>query len=171
MNIIELIFSNPLLIIIILGLINFLVGQNKKGKTENKPNNEQQREHIPREKHFEKEFKEHTQTQDHFEPKPFVKIETKIDEQPLSIEELRQQQLERLSMDFRSNITDDEEVNQDEQLIMEKVQVDTKNEGKRKRESYNLTDRVTKKGLMESVIMSEVLGPPRARKRYNNNRF
>lgn len=86
-----------------------------------------------------------------------------------SIEEQRQEQFERLKRKFQSSYTLDEVEQVD--LASEQRQIETNLKPKLQENGkfdLNLENRFTRKGLIESVIMAEVLGPPKARNRIRN---
>lgn len=165
MQLIEFIFSNPLFIIILLGLINFLTSKGKNKEQEKKPRRVEQRKverestnkHVP-------PVREHI---------PKVEIEKTVQhveqDEPLTIEELRQKQLERLTSEIQG--ISEQKLEKDHQDRSDKVkapEVITQHSNSKGDMEHRLKDQLTKKGLVQSVIMAEVLGPPRAMKRYEN---
>lgn len=166
MQLIEFIFSNPLFIIIILGLINFLIRQGKSDdqknspkKVERKPVNERVPE-MKHEQHVDKKLSDikREQTVEHAEV-----------EEPLTVEELRQEQLERFSTELQGTVNRKAENKNYEQTerVKRPQHVESKSDEKHKVKK-GLKGRLTRKGLIESVVMAEVLGPPRAMKRYQS---
>lgn len=149
MQLIEFIFSNPLFIFIIFALISFFTNQQKKERKNDK------RENVER----------HTKTEtipnrrEQKRPKPVKDIQ-------MSIEELRQQQLERLTQNIQSQVSI--EAGHDDKQIDEKKssKVIEQNVVKRPQIKSNFSGRLTKEGLVDSIIMKEVLGRPRALKPY-----
>lgn len=164
-TIIDLIYDNLFFVIILLiGLIN-LLGGSKSDKKQNRerPQRRQvspaERKTQPATRKIEQKSRMTRAEQLEAEKK---ELETK------SIEQQRQEQFERLKQQFQSSYTLDE---------MEQINIESQNENQlsksdsspRQKElesvELKLENRFTREGLIESVIMAEVLGPPKARKK------
>lgn len=96
--------------------------------------------------------------------------------QTVSIEEMRQEQLEKLAGQLSTNI-ELEDIEDRSQLAASddlhkglKPTLDRKQDltEKQKTLKKQMSGNITSKGLVNGIIMSEVLGPPRARKPYRS---
>jgi hypothetical protein len=156
-DLIELVFENPFLLILIVGgIISFL-----KGKSE-KPEEETDIQSTNKPKQAENPFERSRQTE---QRQPVEKPKAKP-VSSLSIEELREEQMLRFSgqveSDEHQRIVDRPTVSaKDEKNVHDKA----KNRNK-KAFKNDFDQSLTKQGLINSVIMAEVLGSPRARRSY-----
>jgi len=145
-NLFEFIFGNMALFIIVVGfLIKMLGGQSKKSQEEN-----------PHRSTLEKEVRHesvhgHNENQDNYREMPV-----------LSAEEQHQNQLERLRQQYQVTDAGDENIGRTSHMKSQLHRTRTK------RDSKILNQKLTRKRLQESVVMAEVLGPPRARSPYRN---
>lgn len=167
-QIIDLIFENPFFLVLIIGALLSLFGDKKKGKQEEREQGQQQtssRRRMPEP-----------------EGKPLGRMETTPERQPnlvqkkkemssqLSIEEHRANQmaeyLKRSSTNETSTDRDElseDQVNKEQKRIQKLATSYKQNEFKKE-----FKKSLTKEGLVNSVIMSEVLGSPRSRNPYQS---
>lgn len=92
-----------------------------------------------------------------------------------SFEQQRDEQFKRLQKQYESTLQSedvDRAIDPDSPIYNQThaatSQVRIQQPQKRSKSSVDLKSRLDANGLIESVIMAEVLGPPRARKRYSN---
>lgn len=91
-----------------------------------------------------------------------------------SFEQQRDEQFKRLQKQYESVTSDNlnTEIDMDSPIYSQAhaatSEGSTSRIAHRPKTSVNLKSRLNADGLIESVIMAEVLGPPRARKRYSN---
>lgn len=175
----ELIFSNPLFIILIVGgLISLLKGgadnKNKQQTEQQRPRQPQTVTRSPNQQQA-KAKQQSSQAKPQSQPKERVVRST-------SIELQRQKQLDQLTNRFGVDTEDDEHsASKAEEHSKLKVRQRKLAEQRRKAETAALhgtetqrrlkrrfQKKLTRDGLIDSVIMSEVLGSPRARKPYES---
>ncbi len=175
-NLIDFVFNNLFIVIIVIAIVSNLVSGSKKTRNQN-----EQREADYSSSTGEAETKEPETLESKIERnlKKFENIfepekvyekrvpESKpVEKAMTSIEEQRKKQRDALANRFQT--TTDTDVSKG------KVSLDlTPVMGQNKKTSIskkNLKKRMTKKGLQESIIMAEVLGKPRALKPYNTKR-
>lgn len=157
MQLVEFIFSNPIFIIMIFAAISLLTGKKKSEEQKQTPKKVERKpihEKVPELKRQE--------TIQHVEP-----------EEQLTIGELRQKQLERLSTGIQGGMDHEAEKINEKQQVKQVTDPQTKTHKtlKKRQLKKGLEGRLTQKGLVESVIMSEVLGPPRSMKRYQSGQM
>jgi len=160
MGLIEFLFSNPLFIIIGLALINFLFsrGKQEEAKETREKKTMPQPQHRPQPKRRPRQV-EHV-------PHPQVEeIQSK------SIEQLRDEQLARLTHQYQSQSSVELEDEVEKVTTHKSTNTISKEKYKKSELQKGLKGRLAKEGLIESVIMAEVLGPPRALNPYKNDRF
>ena len=164
---IDLILENIVFFLIILFAILNMIG---RMKNENEQKRER-RERIERPVEMEKRT-QHNKSKVEQKPKltRAEQLAKETAEQELkSIEEQRQKQVERLKRKFQSSYTLDEVEQVDLASGKRQIEMNTKLKLRENGKYYlNLENRFTRKGLIESVIMAEVLGPPKARNRIRN---
>ena len=164
-TIINFILDNLFFVIIVLfGLIN-LFGRSQSEQSEERQKRERrpvptQRQNVPQQK-VERRVEQQPLPVDRQETFENTTIETK------SIEEQRQEQYERLRRQFQ---TDHSEADlQSVENFRSTVQTpEVQQTTQKENVPLILEKRLTQKGLIESVIMAEVLGPPKARQKINN---
>jgi len=174
-DLLELIFSNPLFLILIIGgLISLLKGGsgNKDGQQ-----SQTQRSRQPQTvTHNPSQTKTQTQTR---QQRPQTKPRERI-VRTTSVEEQRQKQLEQLT--GRIGVDAEDKKNTDKKGAklsgLESGTVADKRRqqeitslhhaAQRKRVKKKFRNNLSREGLIDSVIMSEVLGSPRARKPYES---
>lgn len=165
-ELIEVVFRNPFLLILLVGGIFSLL----KGKPEEDAKEEQsQRREAPT---FPETFPlpyEREQADQQFEVES---SEYSIDS--LSIEEQREQQMQQLTAQYSMNDHKDEEEHSGLQDKAKLADLRREMDVQKIKAPYNkkfkkeFTKSLTKKGLVNSVIMAEVLGSPRALKPYQS---
>lgn len=188
-GLIKLIFENPfLLFIIIAGVVSFFNRMTAAGKNQQEGKQEAEGETGGRQtiRDVMRKMQEMAESLDpEAETKETKSREEKKSSQPLgrfdvpsettntySFEEQREEQYRQLqkqygamtetdevdqAIDVNSPIYEGPELAQDRSYIKEGSQVEV-----------NLKSRLNREGLVESVVMAEILGPPRARKRHSN---
>jgi len=86
-----------------------------------------------------------------------------------TIEQQRQEQFDRLRSQFQSaSQPDTEDIDEHHSSHLAKSMELQRESVKPTKVNVNLERKITPKGLIESVIMAEVLGPPRALNPYQN---
>lgn len=125
----------------------------------------------------EKEFKKESYEEEEFNKRPYK--EKEFEKKPIqqtSYEAQRQEQYDRLKRDARStaeHYTKEAEKYEHKAKIPDvlgkKNETQSNNHDKRTKVGpINIEEKLTSRGLIDSVVMSEVLGPPRARKPFKN---
>lgn len=181
-EIIDFIFSNFIIVLIIIGGLAKLFGGDNKEQQEKRTN----RTPSPIETRQQTTTTQH-QTAEKYKQRPIndqarpnqVGEDSSIGE-ATSIGEQQQKQLEQLAGKMKTEAIQDFDnlSNQadTEHKIMtpsfskglhEKASVNSNNKPK-KEVKKQMQNRLSRKGLIESVIMAEILGPPRARKPYKS---
>lgn len=175
-SIIEFIFDNIFFVLIILfGLFN-LLGRSKPDQ--NQEGNKPQRRPMPGQK---------GETATQRREIPQQRAERKVEHKPIqtrleevltqsevdstTIEDQRHEQFERLRRQYETSHTlEDLERAEDFTSNLEQSEIFSEliPRVQNKEIKMNLNQRLTQKGLIESVIMAEVLGPPKARQRFSN---
>ncbi|HLR68165.1 MAG TPA: hypothetical protein VK105_13720 [Virgibacillus sp.] len=174
-DLLELIFSNPLFLILIIGgLISLLKGGsgNKDGQQ-----SQTQRSRQPQTvTHNPSQTKTQTQTR---QQRPQTKPRERI-VRTTSVEEQRQKQLEQLTGRIGVDPEDNKHTAKKtgvQSPLGSGTTVDKRRQQEiaalhhaeqRKRVKKKFRNNLSRDGLIDSVIMSEVLGPPRARKPYES---
>jgi cell division protein FtsN len=171
--------------IIVAGLINFLGRAGKKEKNkkrQDQPKPVQQRSqtstHQRMERHrrsISERFEEHMETMTRNVEEKIEDVAHQVTDKAnqakkLTPTEQHQEQLERLRQGMQSRYGQNEEL-ENSHRVMHEQSVNTTNTESKTKETpvhLHLNEQLTTKGLMESVIMAEVLGPPRARNPYQN---
>lgn len=150
----EAILSNPFLILLILGgIFSFFKGNPEKSQQE-----QQQRPSG-------RPTQTHTRTAQEKSTPVHIPQETNIDS--LSIEEHRDEQMERLREQLNTGehrLPDISKSDSSAPKVVHSHETSYKYNEFKKDMKRNLT----KQGLIDSIVMAEVLGPPRARKPYRN---
>lgn len=167
-TLIDLILDNLFFVIILLlGLFN-LLGSSKEKEDKRKRTEPRKVRPIP------VETEPNRKTTFEQQPK-MTKMEQLEAEQAeieaKSIEEHRQEQFERLKQQFQSSYTleDMEEMERTNVRSRREEKRESKDEKVNERVDLQLESRLSREGLVESIIMSEILGPPKARKRIKNH--
>lgn len=157
-GLIDLILENPFFLIILIGGIISLL----KGKSE-KVEEDQPATNRPKTAQAENPFERSRQRER-------TRSAEKVRTEPISsksIEELREEQMMRFSGQVDS---EEDQEEKDTDKVSDRVRkevVGKKITNRHKKEFRNdFNQSLTKKGLVNSVIMAEVLGAPRARKPY-----
>lgn len=159
-QLIDIIFNNPLFLVLIFLGINFLLSQNKS-KEEQRPERRQAEPRpVPTPQPVERREVDHNKRN----------TQVEMSEQ-LSAEELRRQQLERLTTEIQGNVEEKQDAQESVKKQIQVTKDKKQNKITNKKVRSNLKERLTSKGLIDSVIMAEVLGPPRAVKRYQNRQI
>lgn len=180
----EFIFANIFLVVfVIVSLLGFL---NRKGQKQQNKRNEA--DDPPRKSTLDETFRRFQEMVETFEDdveKTFVpkqeqnektkqaeqKFETDVKETNVAmnsqtlVQDEKQQQMERLRQQYASTSFDEDKESygaQRERIRPLTKQIEQNNE----QPSLHLEGKLSRDGLIESIIMAEVLGPPRARKRY-----
>lgn len=157
-GLIDFIFSNPFLLILIIGGLMSLFKRKTEQPEQEQKNVPNRPLPMPAETRMET-VKEKTRPPK-LEPQP---VNKKMEVRP--VEQYRQQQMEELKNRLNVN---NERVNHykgSDQNVKSHVHSLTSKNDKRPFKRH-FKDNVTRSGLINSVIMSEVLGPPRAMKPY-----
>ncbi|MEN2765947.1 hypothetical protein [Ornithinibacillus xuwenensis] len=153
----------PFIIFIIAGIIKAISGGNseQKEKQQSKP---KQPNHVPK--------PTATPSGGNTRTKQTVYESTKAE---VSIEEQKQQQMERLASRMNTDVrASKNNVNQKDialgSVIQDEIKHHDNQQSSYKKEQFKkqVKNRLNGEGLINGVIMSEVLGPPRARKPYRN---
>ena len=173
----DLIFNNFFIVIIIIFAIVNLFSKSKKASEEAQQDNSQDTGREPHKKRsiqdlieekVEEAKESYQQMQDTVapeskeKPKPRPKSEATI-----SIEEQRQEQYEQLKRRLQPSHQQKGEEDVYNRLA-QKQQVGAKPQSTDLAVSEHLGERLTREGLAESIVMAEVLGPPRALNPYQN---
>lgn len=156
-GLIDLILENPFFLIILIGgLVSLFKGKSEKVE-ENEPATNRQKTAQTANPYDRSQQKEQT--------RPIEKART----EPIrskSIEELREEQMQR----FSGQDADDGQQEKDIRKASDRILKKGVHKGAANREKSafqkDFNQSLTKKGLINSVIMAEVLGPPRARNAY-----
>lgn len=154
----DFIFDNLFIVILIVsGLIGLFNKSKQEQEEEKRPAQRPKTPEMPKRQPEQPMNRRTTQTDT---GKQTVKQSYQLSEN--SYEQARQQQYEELKSRYQAAV-DNEKISDISSRINSKketednIQVD-----------MDLKKKITQKGLMESVVMAEVLGPPRARKPYHN---
>lgn len=166
-ELIELVLKNPFLLLLILGWVVTMF----RGKpAENEQQNKQER---PKRTHTQRQSpSQQTGTPiGRIEPEKRPVIKQEEVQQSLSIEDHREEQLQRLQAQLGagSSYEDYEEANQPSGLgpsITDNMQQSI---AKQPAMKNNLKHKLNHQGLVESIIMAEVIGLPRAKKRHHRD--
>ena len=158
-ELIDLILSNPLFIIILIGGIASLL----KGKSEQATDSESTT-NKPKPRSIEDLFERAHQREQ-------TRSTEKVSSEPRSsktVEELREEQMMRLA--GQAEAEEDQQKNDEytSRLSNRTLEQNTKMNHEKKAFNQSFNKSLTRKGLVNSVIMAEVLGPPRARKPYQS---
>lgn len=166
-ELIEVVFRNPFLLILLVGgIFSMLTGKPKENSEEEQS---QRRETTD----FPETFPvphEQQQTSQQFE----VETSDYYNNDSLSIEEQREQQMQRLTAQYATNNyeVDDEHSGLKDKAkladIRREMEVEKVKAPYNKKFKKKFTKSLTKKGLINSVVMAEVLGSPRALKPYQS---
>lgn len=157
-GLIDLILENPLFLIILIGGIVSLL----RGKSENTEENQPETKR-PKPAQAENAF-EPSRQRERSRSAETIKTEPVASR---SIEELRQEQMLRFSGQADSD--EDQQVNKSRKISNKIRKESTRSRDIRQNEKVfknNFNQSLTKKGLVNSVIMAEVLGAPRSRRAY-----
>lgn len=161
-KLIEFIMSNLFLIIIIIaGIMSFLGNQQKEKQNEQKKKQGPQtrQSSIPPER-----------KQAESRGQQLGRMSTESQAPMKSVEEQQQEQMERLADQFQTETkerVDELTENVDMESALKEIQTDNSQQEKQQLKRQ-MRDNLKGKGLMSGIIMSEVLGPPRAIKPYRN---
>lgn len=176
--IMEFIFSNFIIILIIVGAITKLLGGNneeeqQKKKTTQRPSSRGSVPTKPRGQSSQTSrgtASRPTQTVSNDAPSTTVN-------QPVSVEEEQERQLKRLagqmdaakkeSFEELSEQIDHQNLERYGKELLQEVRRSSRHKNKTKMEQQ-FKNKMTKKGLAESIVMAEILGPPRAKKPYES---
>lgn len=166
-HIIDLIFDNFLIVAVIVGgLLKFLSGDSKQAE-ENRKKPHERSKNIPR--------PTPTPSGGKYIPPQAKKVVTKSapNIESMSIEEQQQEQLERLAGQLKSDLSKtlhDVKSTKDATPLPLQLNKSVKNNVNRKQKPIKkvLRTKLSRDGLMESIIMAEVLGSPRATKPYQS---
>lgn len=158
----EFIFGNIFFVIIIIGIILKFIGGGSEAKTDEQNQQEGQSTKPVRRRIFD----EIKKVEEMFQP------ETTSQDSPEatskgSAEAQRQKQLERLKQNYAPmENTEDDDIAKHSGLQTRRQQ--STNTKKVTKKDLHLKKRLSRGGLKESIIMAEVLGPPRAYHPYQN---
>lgn len=183
-SLIELILDNPfLLFIIIAGVVSFFSRLTSTTNPEESQENSERettrhspvRDVMKRMQEMaelldpEMEKKKHQQE---VEAKKKAK-ESKEKVERYSFEQQREEQYKRLKEQFQTNSSTDDtdETIAKDSPIFKETESEILDGTRQTQVKVNLKSKLEAGGIIESVIMSEILGPPRARKRYNSRYF
>ncbi|RLL48043.1 hypothetical protein D8M04_01825 [Oceanobacillus piezotolerans] len=157
-GLLDLIFENFFVILILLSGLLGLFGKNEKDKKTDKPHPKR-----PSPSNTTMEQKSQRKVQEPSSPIPTT----------ISIEDQKKEQMERLASQLKTDVKASMEAINGREIsnhsfdafkgkeLQRKAEQLSEEQKKLKREIGN---NLTKKGLVQGIIMSEVLGPPRARK-------
>lgn len=191
MNFLDFIFDNIFIVaIIVIGLFNYLSSINKKKVQQEKKQSEQnterpvetstQRPSRPVEtapRRFESRLESMGQRVEEKLEEYASKLDVDTNPAQKTFEEQRQEQYERLKRNVKRDVSTQRkqlEKNQDHKANLESVPVTEdlppiqSHHSSVKVGSIHLEDKLSARGLIDSVIMAEVLGPPRALNPYQN---
>lgn len=164
-GLIELVLNNPILLLLILGYLATLF----RGKPDanEQPKKQHRPKPIPPNQTGTPIGKIELEKRPHIEEQ----VEPKIEPQ-LSIEEQREQQMQRLQAQFGGSSTyeDMDEVEMHSGLV-QKIS-DREREWQDQQAAAlkkNIKQKLNQQGLIESIIMAEVLSRPRAKKRHHRH--
>ncbi|WP_010097043.1 hypothetical protein [Ornithinibacillus scapharcae] len=154
----------PILAFIVFGIIKAMSGENSNQKEKQSPN----RPPVPRPATIPSQAPS-GETQ---KPKQTVYQTTP---ENVYVEDQQKQQLEELAsrLNTQTTITQIDDINQDDLSLGSAIKDEIKNHSTSKLNENQIKFRkevksgLNRKGLVQGVIMSEVLGQPRARKPYN----
>lgn len=149
----ELIFSNLFLFIIIITSIFSLLNKNKE---EQKKKSNQPRPAHPRPRPINKQ--EHP-TRTVKQPEPVAMK---------SIENQQEEQMERLREKFQTNVKDKLESLRDSTKSEVNLETITKNKVGTSKMNQQVNLKFNQKSILQGIMMSEILGPPRSRNRYRS---
>lgn len=155
----------PILAFIVFGIIKAMSGENSNQKEKQKPN----RPTVPRPATTPSQ----APSGEAHKPKQTVYQTTP---ENVYVEDQQKQQLEKLAsrLHTQTAITPLDEINQDDLSLGTVIKDEIKHHSSNKLNENQVKFRkdvksgLNRKGLVQGVIMSEVLGPPRARKPYNS---
>ncbi|HZW68531.1 MAG TPA: hypothetical protein VFF20_07975 [Pseudogracilibacillus sp.] len=185
-ELINLIFENPfLLFIIIAGLVSFFNRMKASSRDRNgreQPSAEREADTKPKQspvREMMKRLEEMAESLDPDSPKQEQSAEAKtVEEKPKStprmstFEQQREEQYKQLQKQYQSAQSEkpsehiknmDSPIFNDAQMMKGSIEANEISST-----NINIKSRLNKSGLIESVVMAEVLGPPRARKQYSN---
>lgn len=171
-QIIDLIFENPFFLIIILGALFSLFGGKKKEEQQEQRQTQQQRTQQPSQRQRQPQPHQQIKTRPTTaqSEKQVNRSERGKAPSQLSIEEQRAKQMARFASDnVTSHHSDDAErkmVAADNRRKTEIQNLASSYNQKRFKKDFKKS--LTSEGLINSVIMSEVLGSPRARNPYQS---
>lgn len=153
------------MIIIIGALFRMFSSNTKQEETEESPTNKRQRTAEAQRPTRSPVF-EIPQTERPVQPARPIELESRPSEEairPSSIEDKRREQLLRLQKSLENN-----QVEEGMQSDLSEEVGNTQDTRKRRETSVTIEDSLTERGLINSVIMAEVLGAPRALKPYQS---
>lgn len=159
-GLIELILENPFFLIILIGGIISLLRGNSEKVEENEPSTNR-----PKPAQVENPFerirqREQTRSTERVRTEP---ISSK------SIEELRQEQMQRFTGQIDSDEDQQEkDIRRASDAIRKEISQEKKPNSNETAFKNNFNQSLTKQGLVNSVIMAEVLGAPRSREAYQS---
>lgn len=196
MNFFDFIFDNLFIVaIVLIGLFNLFSGSGKKKASEQQQQQQQEQKPSRREVFREMREREHEHpSQRSAEAKPLgrlegaaERIEQKAEELGRRVEqkiddvsrkqkpsetlaEQRQAQMERIQKELQQqhSHTHTSHSGQMERSIPAQTAPTSKSSSESKAGELQLNKKLTTSGLMDSVVMAEVLGPPRAMQPYRN---
>lgn len=158
-NLIDLVLSNPLFLVILIGGIISLMKGKSEQENKGKETTTQKPKQNPLEELFERsKQREQTRTAEKVITEP---------KSTKSIDELREKQMSKFTQQVDDEI-DQEKVEQIKNLQKHMKEEHTKKNRTKKAFRKDFTKSLSSKGLVNSVIMAEVLGPPRGRRSYQN---
>lgn len=167
--ILDFVFNNLFIVIIIIAVISNLVGGSKKTKRPQEGRQQETNSRDSQETLEEKIEKNLKKFENIFEPESVEeKKPQKNQTTQTSIELQREKQKEALANRFQTHATQarDEKTHSNNELS-----IVVKHHSKQSSVNQkNLKKRISKKGLQESIVMKEVLGKPRALKPYRFDR-
>lgn len=172
-GLIELIFKNPFLLILILGgIFSMFGGKKTKNQEEQEDKRKEQRQQQARQQRQAPAPSRNVPPPFNPQPKPERKTYgDKTEEQitdTLSIDDQREEQIKRLTEQYRTNehsgLTDKAEVAHKRREI--EVQNIKSKYSKQFKQDFKKS--LTHKGLINSIVMAEVLGRPRASRPYES---
>lgn len=186
-ELINLIFENPfLLFIIIAGLVSFFNRMKASSRDRNggeqpsaerdgedsKPKQSPVREMMKRLEEMAESLDPDVPTQEQSAEAQTIEEKPKSTPGMSSFEQQREEQYKHLQKQYQSAQSEaasehrknlDSPIFNDAQMMKGKIE-----ENEISSTKINIKSRLNKSGLIESVVMAEVLGPPRARKKYSN---
>jgi|SRR5690625_196047 len=167
---VEFVFGNPILVFVIIAALFNILNKGKKSNEEQQKPRPVQPTQMPRQSNQERETirtrLEKTIQEQAKQLKTTIEQSVAKTEQSVekTIEEQRQAQYDRLRSQYSTSTTE-KEIGENVSFIDEKIIND---HHELEKVSVNLEKKLTTKGLMESVMMAEILGPPRAHNPYQN---